>query len=123
MDELYQQIKCCVSDDEHFIDEPILIACGHNACRKCIENLNEIQTSCRFCKTIHNKEDMMKMQIVNPSASLLLITNLKNINEDLKLEDRKSLKGFFLFHAPAIKIYYFYFRRKFPKFPMCFIKR
>ena len=56
MDELYQQIKCCLSDDEHFIDEPILIACGHNGCKKCIENLNEIQTSCRFCKTIHKKK-------------------------------------------------------------------
>ena len=68
---------------------------------------------------------MMKMQIVNPSASILLITNLKNINEDLKLEDRKSLKGLYFISCSAIKIYnfYYYFRKKFPKFSMCFIRR
>jgi hypothetical protein len=92
----YQQLKCCLNTSELYVDEPILMSCGHTACKKCIENFNKIQIRCSHCKTVHKKEDMMMMLKINESSKLLLIENLKKLKDfDLKIEDSKSLKGCF----------------------------
>jgi hypothetical protein len=35
-EEILKGLKCCLSEDGHFIYEPVSLKCGGNPCRKCI---------------------------------------------------------------------------------------
>ena len=96
-EEISRQVKCGLSNnnDEHIVIEPMLLSCGDNACKNCIENLNEMQKECNHCKKIHKKDDLKKA-VPNNAVKLLMKSYLKELNDELdgKVKDAiKSMKG------------------------------
>ena len=35
-EQLIDELKCALSDEEHFFIKPITLSCGHSACKNCI---------------------------------------------------------------------------------------
>ena len=35
---ILKQIKCCLYDDGHIVNEPVVLKCGANACKKCVSD-------------------------------------------------------------------------------------
>ena len=100
-EDLLHQMKCCLNNDDHIVNEPILLTCGSNACQKCIqESKNEI-LPCFGCNQNHRKKDYSNATInkivqilINSFLSDLLSDlnrKIKNINEDLKGKARFHL--------------------------------
>ena len=44
---------CSLEDNTHFLNEPLLLPCGHNACKNCINTKDELK--CNQCQTINTK--------------------------------------------------------------------
>ena len=62
-EENLDEFKCALSDDHHFIIEPItLIKCGHSACKECFptEKINSIK--CKICGIVSDF-DFMNAQV------------------------------------------------------------
>ena len=91
-EDVTRQIKCGLSsiDDEHFVIEPMLLSCGDNACKNCIENLNEMQKECNHCKKIHKKDDLKKA-VPNNAVKLLMKSYLKELNDELDVKVKLAI--------------------------------
>ena len=62
-------IKCCVSNPEHYVHEPVqLNCCSSNACKTCIKNFSE-EFQCKCGKV--NKKATYLNSITNEAAELL----------------------------------------------------
>ena len=47
------EFRCCLSDDKHFIIQPItLTKCGHSACKECFPNDNQKNIKCKKCNVV-----------------------------------------------------------------------
>jgi hypothetical protein len=47
------EFRCCLSDDRHFIIQPItLTKCGHSACKGCFPNINQKSIQCKRCNFV-----------------------------------------------------------------------
>ena len=93
--EISKQIVCCLTKDGHVVEEPILLKCGGNACKKCILNSNEKFIRCFSCEDRHEQNDLIDAKI-NDTAELIINSPLGNLFEDLnsKLKAIKiELKG------------------------------
>ena len=103
-EEISRQVKCGLSssDDDHFIIEPMFLPCGDNACKNCIENLNEMQKECNHCKTTLKKDDLNKA-VPNIAVKLLMKSYFKELNEELNVQVNHAIesmegKSFFKSH-------------------------
>ena len=49
-----EEFKCALSDDKHFIIQPIpLIKCGHAACKECFpSNVENNPIKCKICNIV-----------------------------------------------------------------------
>ena len=86
-EEISRQVKCGLSssDDDHFIIEPMLLPCGDNACKNCINDLTEKRKKCNHCKTTHKKDDLKKA-VPNIAVKLLMKSYLKELNDELDVK-------------------------------------
>ena len=50
-DKILKNCYCSLEDNTHFLNEPLLLTCGHNACKKCIDTKHELK--CNKCQTIN----------------------------------------------------------------------
>ena len=51
--ESLDEFKCCLSDDKHFIIQPItLTKCGHSACKECFPKVNQKLVKCKKCEVV-----------------------------------------------------------------------
>jgi hypothetical protein len=56
---ILKQIKCCLYDDGHIVNEPVLLKCGANACKKCVSDSIGGMIKCYFCNDQHEKNDLL----------------------------------------------------------------
>jgi hypothetical protein len=97
---ILNQIKCCLNDDGHIVNEPILLSCGANACKKCVCDSASTMIHCFSCNINHVKIDLLNApnnKIVDSFIHLFLNDLFKDLNA--KLESIAGLlKGFFFFN-------------------------
>jgi hypothetical protein len=60
---ILNQLKCCLFDDGHIVNEPIILRCGANACKKCIIDSFDTKLKCFSCKNNHKKIDFLNKPI------------------------------------------------------------
>jgi hypothetical protein len=79
--EVFQTLVCSVDDEEeHIIEDPILLPCGHNACRKCIDNKNGKPIECFFddCNKVYRFDETFQMSN-NKTIEALIKNYLKDL--------------------------------------------
>ena len=108
-EEISRQVKWGLSwiDDDHFVTEPMLLPCGDNACKNCIEDVNELEKECNHCKTIHKKDDLNKA-VPNIAVKLLMKSYLKELNDELDVKVKhviESMEGISLNILSIISLY------------------
>jgi hypothetical protein len=97
---LLNQIKCCLNNDGHILNEPILLNCGANACKQCVFDSTDLILRCLSCNSSHEKNDLLNEPINKIVESVIkLFSNdlIKYLNESLE-SSVACLKGLaFLF--------------------------
>jgi hypothetical protein len=95
-EEMLKGLKCCLSEDGHFIYEPITLKCGANACRKCIQEDSERnKIKCYNCKDFHDKQDYWNSGVnvlVKNVINLFLNDLIQDLEDKLRLTEQE-LKG------------------------------
>jgi hypothetical protein len=86
-DDILKGLKCCLSEDGHYIYEPVSLKCGANACRKCIHEDLE-RNKCYNCLDFHDKQDYRNSEI-NVLAKNVINLFLNDLIQDL--EDKLGL--------------------------------
>jgi hypothetical protein len=84
---ILNQIKCCLNNDGHFANEPILVQCGANACRKCIFDSTDAILRCFNCNGSHDKKDLLNAPINQFAETVIkLFSNdlIQYLNESLE---------------------------------------
>ena len=98
-------IECCLNNDGHYVKEAILLPCGANACKKCLNELNNRKEfKCYKCQKMHKINEDHAKAYNNPAIDILIekvylkeiIQKIKNgFNEALlKLDCKLSMKSF-----------------------------
>ena len=94
--EVNQQIRCCLSNNGHVIDDAISItSCMGNCCKGCIDNLKGNLAKCFNCDKEHEVEELKKMPkcpAVKVIISMVIGELFKEINEKLETA-RENLTG------------------------------
>jgi hypothetical protein len=92
--EILDEFKCALSDDNHFLIDPIpLYKCGHSVCKDCLPNNTKVQSiECKKCGMI--TEDVFSEIPVSKGLKQALKLCLGNIFE--VIESQTSLKQFVL---------------------------
>jgi hypothetical protein len=112
--DLLKQLSCCLSDDGHIVQEPILIKCGANACKKCVEISSHLSVNyeihswdyrttsmnpsffCFSCQLEHQK-NYLSNTTSNKIVETLIHSFLGDLFIDLKSKQESTtrlLKGF-----------------------------
>ena len=93
-EEINRQVKCGLSNigDDHFVIEPMLLSCGDNACKSCIEDLDGMEIECNHCKTTHKKDDLNRA-VKNIAVKLLMKSNFKELNDELDVEVKHVIES------------------------------
>jgi hypothetical protein len=97
-EDILKGLKCCLSEDGHYIYEPITLKCGGNACKKCInKDSKENKIKCYNCLDFHDKQDYRNSG-VNVMVKSVMNLFLKDLIQDLEVELRLTegeLKGIY----------------------------
>jgi hypothetical protein len=100
--EIVNMIECCLNNDGHFVKEAILLPCGANACKKCLNELFRKDFKCFKCHKIHKNDDISR-QYHNPALDILVEkVYLKDIIQSIKTgfnETLKKIEGFCFFNS------------------------
>ncbi len=89
---ILKQIKCCLYDDGHIVNEPVLLKCGANACKKCVSDSIGGKIKCFFCNDQHEKKDLLNAannKMVESVITLFLDDLFHDLNK--KLESKTVL--------------------------------
>jgi hypothetical protein len=75
-EEILKMLKCCLHNDEHIVKEAVLLKCGGNACRSCVDVILENSAyfnniKCYFCFQTHKPDDLANLNL-NPQVSVLI---------------------------------------------------
>jgi hypothetical protein len=87
-DYVLNEIKCCLHEDPHILLEPVLLKCGGNACKGCINDIIKSSFKCLKCNSTHNKNDFIE----NKSTETFIRFLMKDLSENLNNEIKK-MKG------------------------------
>lgn len=86
----FDELECCLSEDKHFLNDPIGLPCGDSACKTCLNTYSTI-IRCRTCKKEIDQET--KKYDVSILAKAMI---QKNLNELIRVIanqfDRSSKK-------------------------------
>jgi hypothetical protein len=98
---ILNQIKCCLNNDGHIVNESILVQCGAYACKKCIfDSTINTKLRCLSCNGSHERNDLLNAPINKMVDSVIeLFSNdlIQYLNESLE-SSVACLKGLtFLF--------------------------
>jgi hypothetical protein len=100
-EDILKQMKCCLHDDHHIVNEPVLLKCGGNACKKCVNYSNYGMIKCFFCDGQHEKNDCLNApnnKMVESVIKIFLDDLFQDLNK--KIESTKELlKGFYSFRV------------------------
>ena len=70
--ENFKVLKCAISDQEHFVIDPIAINCGHTICKKCVPKDDLKKIKCKICGLV-SKQDFNEPQASQGIQQLLKI--------------------------------------------------
>ncbi len=100
--EIVKMIECCLSHDNHYVKDAVLLPCGSNACKSCLMNINsKNDIKCFGCSKMHKYDDL-KSLFFNPTVDILIkkvyLNDLMSMiqtgfNEALVKLESKHLKG------------------------------
>jgi hypothetical protein len=85
-DLIIKNMKCCLENDDHVVQEAIMIRCGGNACKNCIYNSNKSTIKCFYCNEYHQKTELLKMPSNYIFQKLIENKYFKNLAVDFKRE-------------------------------------
>jgi hypothetical protein len=89
----YSDFYCALAEDQHFIEAPISLSCGHSICKDCIPAVDP-SIVCKIC----NKQNIINLAVaeenltINKLISLKLAELFQCINIRIR-DSRESLKG------------------------------
>ena len=72
---------CSLENNTHFLNEPLLLPCGHNACKNCINTKNELK--CNKCQTINTNNGNLTRSTTSEDLIEMYVEDLL-----LKVEER-----------------------------------
>ena len=101
---LLNQMKCCLFDDGHIAIEPIQISCGANACKQCINSINDEIKHCYSCNQTHEKKDIIYTSINKLAESLLQIF----LSDVCKYVEKKLESASFAIKGKYFKLFRLY---------------
>jgi hypothetical protein len=87
-DYVLNEIKCCLHEDQHILLEPVILKCGGNACKGCINDINKSSFKCFKCNLNHNKNDFIENKSIESLIRFVMKDLSKNIDDEIK-----SMKG------------------------------
>jgi hypothetical protein len=106
---ILNKIKCSLNNDGHIVNEPILLDCGANACKKCIFDSTNTTLRCYSCNGSHEKNDLLKASINKLAESVIHVYSndlIHYLNESLE-SSVACLKG--LSFPRFVKIFFYIF--------------
>jgi len=69
-EDISKKLRCCISDPNHYFDEPIMLnCCAGNACKRCIQSISDASFKC-CCGKLNKKDDYVKAT-KNEAAEML----------------------------------------------------
>lgn len=81
---ILKHMKCCLDNDDHIVQDAIMLRCGGNACKSCISNSNKQMIKCFYCNQCHKKTDLIKMPSNHIFQNLIEKKYFKSLADDLK---------------------------------------
>jgi hypothetical protein len=107
---LLNQMRCCLYDDGHIVDEPLLFSCGFNACKKCINDSTVTTIKCFGCNGEHEKSVLLTAPN-NKFVESFIQSFLPDLFQDLrtKLQSIDDLLKGLTFILKRIKMFNFLF--------------
>jgi hypothetical protein len=91
---LLNDLICCLDENEHIINEPLLLLCGCNACKSCIYESTGSTLKCLKCNIIYEKRALLN-SVKNKIAETIISTSLNGLFEYLE-KKFKFEGGFFI---------------------------
>ena len=93
--DLLNQVLCCFSlkgdFNEHFVNDPVLMKCGRNACKKCAKDSYIFKKKCSFCDLYHDRTEVSDSP-TNVAAELLIKSSLTELTA--YLDENRKHEGF-----------------------------
>lgn len=88
-DGTFEELECAVSDDRHFVNEPIILpACGHSLCRCCIPKTDAKIIKCKICNTITERDISNDKECLAAKKSIQ-----RNLESLLKIIEKQAAKS------------------------------
>jgi hypothetical protein len=109
-EEILEELKCALSDEQHFAIEPItLTKCGHSVCKSCLPTDSNDAIQCKICglitvqdhsniETSKGSRQALKMCLDDIFDKLEKELSLKF--EELKSIEFRKLSNFILLNPP-----------------------
>ena len=95
-EEMLKGLKCCLSEDGHFIYEPVSLKCGGSPCKNCIQEDSERnKIKCYNCMDFHDKQGYRNFGVnimVKNVINLFLNDSIQDLEDKLRLTEQE-LKG------------------------------
>ena len=82
------KIKCCVSNNSHVVDEPVILNCGSNACVNCIKESNNETILCLCCDKEYYRNELLEKpqnKNINNTIQFFLTDLLQDIHRSIYL--------------------------------------
>ena len=86
--DIYEKFQCSSSNNDHIVQEPISLNCGHCICKKCLlKSKNQDKFICNICnqvtegKFIGDKESTLVKSMITHFLSQFFIELEKKTNE------------------------------------------
>jgi hypothetical protein len=80
-DEILNIIYCNASEKKHILNEPILLQCGHSACKRCAIEKRIFRCNYESCNHLNVFQDGNKLKIVK-SIDILIQSHYKELYEN-----------------------------------------
>jgi parvulin-like peptidyl-prolyl isomerase len=90
-DDIIKIISCSLSSTRHIIEDPVLLSCGHNACRPCVENITFGQ-KCLYqnCnQSVDTSQELKSVKSIHNLVEAYLNELFKNIHNDSVIINNK----------------------------------
>ena len=95
-EQLEDELKCALSDEEHFFIKPITLSCGHSACKNCIPDESNEEIKCKICDLVSEKSFSKYVSKGAQHALNLCIGDIFQILDKETTDRLKELKGIYL---------------------------
>ena len=70
-EEVLEELKCALSDEEHFVIAPITLPyCGHSICKTCMLKSDLKEIKCKLCGLV-SVQDFRKFEVSKGTQKLL----------------------------------------------------